>query len=86
MATPLLEVDRLRKVYTRGFLNKQETFRLEADFTIEQQIRPVFSKARVRKIGDSNVRFRPKADMLNAAYYGRDTYRSLHRSGRGWSR
>jgi ABC-type multidrug transport system ATPase subunit len=36
MATPLLEVDRLRKVYTRGFLNKQETFRLEADFTIEK--------------------------------------------------
>ena len=36
MATPLLEVDRLRKVYTRGFLNKQETFRLEADFTIEE--------------------------------------------------
>ncbi len=35
MATPLLEVDRLRKVYTRGLLNKQETFRLEADFTIE---------------------------------------------------
>ncbi len=36
MATPLLEVDRLRKVYTRGLLNKQETFRLEADFTIEE--------------------------------------------------
>ncbi len=36
MAAPLLEVDRLRKVYTRGFLNKQETFRLEADFTIEE--------------------------------------------------
>ncbi len=36
MTTPLLEVDRLRKVYTRGFLNKQETFRLEADFTIEE--------------------------------------------------
>ncbi len=36
MATPLLEVDRLRKVYTRGFLNKQETFRLEADFTIQE--------------------------------------------------
>jgi len=36
MATPLLQVDRLRKVYTRGFLNKQETFRLEADFTIEE--------------------------------------------------
>jgi ABC-type multidrug transport system ATPase subunit len=36
MATPLLEVDGLRKIYTRGFLNKQETFRLEADFTIEE--------------------------------------------------
>ncbi len=36
MATPLLEVDRLRKVYTKGLLNKQETFRLEADFTIEE--------------------------------------------------
>ena len=36
MATPLLEVDGLQKVYTRGFLNKQETFRLEADFTIEE--------------------------------------------------
>jgi ABC-type multidrug transport system ATPase subunit len=36
MATPLLEVDRLRKVYTRGLLNRQETFRLEADFTIQE--------------------------------------------------
>ncbi len=36
MATPLLEVDRLRKVYTQGFLNKRESFRLEADFTIEE--------------------------------------------------
>ena len=36
MAAPLLEVSGLRKVYTRGFLNKQETFRLEADFTIEE--------------------------------------------------
>ncbi len=36
MATPLLEVDRLRKVYTKGLLNRQETFRLEADFTIEE--------------------------------------------------
>jgi len=36
MATPLLEVDGLRKVYTRGFLKKQETFRLAADFTIEE--------------------------------------------------
>ncbi len=36
MAAPLLEVSGLRKVYSRGFLNKQETFRLEADFTIEE--------------------------------------------------
>jgi ABC-type multidrug transport system ATPase subunit len=36
MAAPLLEVSGLSKVYTRGFLNKQETFRLEADFTIEE--------------------------------------------------
>jgi len=36
MTAPLLEVDRLCKVYTRGFLKKQETFRLEADFTIEE--------------------------------------------------
>ncbi len=36
MAAPLLEVSGLSKVYTRGFLNKQETFRLEADFKIEE--------------------------------------------------
>ncbi len=36
MAAPLLEVSGLRKIYTRGLLNKQETFRLEADFTIEE--------------------------------------------------
>ena len=32
--SPLLVVDNLRKVYTRGVLNKQVTFQLEADFTI----------------------------------------------------
>jgi ABC-type lipopolysaccharide export system ATPase subunit len=32
--SPLLVVDNLRKVYTRGVLNKQVTFKLEADFTI----------------------------------------------------
>ncbi len=36
MAAPLLEVSGLRKIYTRGLLNKRETFRLEADFTIEE--------------------------------------------------
>ena len=34
--TPLLVVDNIRKVYTRGFINKQVTFELEADFTIEE--------------------------------------------------
>ena len=33
--TPLLVVEQLRKVYTRGVLKKQVTFNLEADFTIE---------------------------------------------------
>jgi len=33
--TPLLVVDQLRKVYTRGVLKKQVIFDLEADFTIE---------------------------------------------------
>ena len=33
--TPLLVVDKLRKIYTRGVLNKQVTFELEADFTID---------------------------------------------------
>ena len=32
----LLVVDSLRKVYTRGVLNKQVTFKLEADFTISE--------------------------------------------------
>ena len=34
MSTPLLEVRGLVKSYTRGFLKKRESFRLEADFTI----------------------------------------------------
>ena len=34
MNTPILKVDSLVKTYTRGFLSKQERFRLEADFTI----------------------------------------------------
>jgi ABC-type histidine transport system ATPase subunit len=33
-SSSLLVVDNLRKVYTRGMLNKQVTFKLEADFTI----------------------------------------------------
>jgi ABC-type multidrug transport system ATPase subunit len=33
---PLLEVRNLRKVYRRGMLNRVETFRLDADFTIEE--------------------------------------------------
>lgn len=32
---PLLTVDQIRKVYTRGVFKKQVTFDLEADFTIE---------------------------------------------------
>ena len=36
MATPFLEVDKLRKEYTRGFINRQVTFSLEADFTIDE--------------------------------------------------
>ncbi len=36
MAAPLLEVSGLRKVYSRGLLTRQETFRLEADFLIEE--------------------------------------------------
>ncbi len=36
MAAPLLKVSRLRKVYSRGLWTRQETFRLEADFTIEE--------------------------------------------------
>ncbi len=36
MAAPLLKVSRLRKVYSRGLWTRQETFRLEADFTIAE--------------------------------------------------
>ncbi len=36
MAAPLLEVDRLVKVYRRGHFDRTETFRLEADFRIEE--------------------------------------------------
>jgi len=36
MSEPILKVDKLIKTYTRGFLKKEETFRLEADFTIEK--------------------------------------------------
>ena len=36
MAAPLLEVSGLRKVYRRGLWTRQETFRLEADFIIEE--------------------------------------------------
>jgi ABC-type multidrug transport system ATPase subunit len=35
MNGPILEVNGLEKVYTRGFVNRVPTFRLEADFTIE---------------------------------------------------
>jgi len=35
VSTPLLEVRKLCKVYTRGILSRTETFRLEADFVIE---------------------------------------------------
>jgi len=36
MSTPILQVDKLVKTYTRGFPTRQETFRLEADFTIPE--------------------------------------------------
>ncbi len=36
MAAPLLEVSGLRKVYSRGLWTRHETFRLEADFVIEE--------------------------------------------------
>jgi energy-coupling factor transporter ATP-binding protein EcfA2 len=35
MGTPLLHVDRVAKRYTRGLVNKQVTFSLAADFTID---------------------------------------------------
>ncbi|MEQ8395081.1 ATP-binding cassette domain-containing protein [Thalassobaculum sp.] len=34
--TPILHVDGLRKSYQRGLIKRIETFRLEADFTVEQ--------------------------------------------------
>lgn len=36
MTAAMLEVKGLVKTYTKGFINKQETFRLEANFTIEK--------------------------------------------------
>jgi ABC-type multidrug transport system ATPase subunit len=36
MSTPLLEVEGLQKIYTQGLISKRETFRLEADFRIEE--------------------------------------------------
>ena len=36
MNTPMLHVKGLRKIYRRGFFKKEETFRLEADFRIEE--------------------------------------------------
>jgi ABC-type multidrug transport system ATPase subunit len=36
MTTPMLEVKGLKKIYQRGFIKREETFRLEADFTIDK--------------------------------------------------
>ncbi len=36
MSVPFLQVEKLRKEYTRGLINRQVTFSLEADFTIEE--------------------------------------------------
>lgn len=36
MSGAFLHVDRLTKVYRRGLLSRQETFRLEADFTVQE--------------------------------------------------
>ncbi len=36
MTTPILEVQGLVKTYTRGVFSKQETFRLEADFSVAE--------------------------------------------------
>ena len=36
MTVPFLEVDRLRKEYSRGFMQREVTFALEADFIIEK--------------------------------------------------
>ncbi len=37
MTTPILQVRGLQKIYTQGMLSKKETFRLEADFEVEEQ-------------------------------------------------
>jgi ABC-type multidrug transport system ATPase subunit len=36
MSKPILEVNGLNKTYTRGFVSRVPTFRLEADFTIDE--------------------------------------------------
>ncbi len=36
MSVPFLQVEKLRKEYSRGLINKHITFSLEADFTIEE--------------------------------------------------
>ena len=36
MSVPFLQVEKLRKEYSRGLINKQVTFSLEADFTIAE--------------------------------------------------
>jgi len=36
MSTPLLEVDNLQKIYSQGLVAKRETFRLEADFRVDE--------------------------------------------------
>ncbi|OUR75428.1 hypothetical protein A9Q83_18610 [Alphaproteobacteria bacterium 46_93_T64] len=36
MTTPMLDVRGLKKVYSQGLIQKRETFRLEADFTIKK--------------------------------------------------
>ena len=36
MGAPLLQVEGLTKVYSQGLFNRRQTFRLDADFTIEE--------------------------------------------------
>ena len=36
MGAPLLQVEGLTKVYRQGLINRRQTFRLDADFTIEE--------------------------------------------------
>ena len=36
MNQPFLQVEKLRKEYSRGLINRQVTFTLEADFSIEK--------------------------------------------------